>query len=253
MRWLLALVSLLLLVSAGSGVARAGGTQDEAARQVELARKDIDQGQYERAISACDSALRLDATAQEAFKLKGLALEQMGQIDDARGMLLAYNSLRSGLPEDPEVEAALARMARPPAAATVVVVERAPPERQPRPRRERKPPPKDAVMAVVVMLAGGGVSAAGFGVHALAYEEAAPNLHGDVYVGDSARYAQLYELNQRGFQIGVGGAVVAGVGLTLTIMSAARHSRDVSRPAAPLPWASAGPEGGMVGLMGSLP
>lgn len=241
----------LLLVFAGP--AWAGGTQEEAARQVVLAREDIEAGQYERAISACDSALRLDATAQEAFKLKGLALEQLGHIDDARGMLLAYKSLRSGLPDDPEVEEALARMARPTGTATVVVKEQPPPEKPPRPRRERKPPPKDAVMAVVVMLAGGGVCAAGFGTHALAYDTAAPNLHGTVYVGDSAEYAQLHELNQRGFQIGVGGAVVAGIGLTLTIMSAARHARDVSAPAGPLPWASAGPDGGMVGLTGRLP
>lgn len=248
----LLLVSLLLLAG-GARPAWAGGTEDEAARQVALARQDIEAGQYERAISACDSALRLDATAQEAFKLKGLALEQLGQIDDARGMLLAYKSLRSGLPADPEVEAALARMARPTGTATVVVKEQPPPERQAKPRRERRPPPKDAVAAVVVMLGGAGVSAAGFGVHALSYEEAAPNLHGDVYMGDAAGYAQLYELNQRGFQLGVGGAVVAGVGLTLVILAAARQTRVVSVPRGPLPWASAGADGGMVGLTGRLP
>ncbi len=244
------LLASLLVALACAGPAWADGSQDEAARQVQLAREDIDAGQYERAIAACDSALRLDATAQEAFKLKGLALEQMGQIDDARGMLLAYKSLRSGLPDDPEVEEALARMARPERTATVVVNE--PPEKQPKPRRERKPPQKDAVIAVVVMLGGAGVSAAGFGVHALSYETAAPNLHGDVYVGDSAEYAELHELNQRGFQIGVGGAVVAGVGLTLTIMAAARGARDVSTPPA-LPWAAVGPGGGVVGVTGRLP
>ena len=252
MRCLTTLVLLLLLVAAAGGVAHASGTQEEASRQVELARQDIDAGQYERAVAACDSALRLDATAQEAFKLKGLALEQLGQIDNARGMLLAYKSLRSGLPDDPEVEAALARMARPAATATVVVREQ-PPERAPRPRRERRPPPKDAVMAVVVTLAGAGVSAGGFGLHAFAYEQATEDLYGDIYVGTVDEYTRWHELNQRGFQIGIGGAVVGGIGLTLAIMSAVRHSRDVSRPAGPLPWATVGRGGGLVGVVGRLP
>jgi tetratricopeptide (TPR) repeat protein len=247
-----ALLALLLFLP---GLALAG-PEDEAARQVQLARSDIEDGHYERAISACDSALRLDATAQEAFKLKGLALEQLGQIDDARGMLLAYKSLRSGLPDDPEVEAALARMKRPAAVPVVVESRQAPrPRPEPPPRRERQPPPKDVVIALVVTLVGGGVSAGGFAAHGLSYREAEPHLYdgGRVYVGNSADYATLHELNERGFQIGVGGAIVAGIGLTLAIVGGVKRAQRVERHAGPLPWVAAGPEGGMVGLAGELP
>ena len=75
----------------------------QATRQLELARSDLESGAYERAVKACDSALRLDPTNREAFKIKGLALHKLDKLDDAQAMLMAYESLRSGLPPDPEV------------------------------------------------------------------------------------------------------------------------------------------------------
>ena len=106
------LTALLLapaLPSAAAHAADAGVAQAE--RQIELAREDLAAGNFERAVAACNSALRLDPTRSEAFKLKGLALEKLGRLDQAAGMFMAYDTLRSGLPKDPEVEEAVARIA----------------------------------------------------------------------------------------------------------------------------------------------
>ena len=75
----------------------------QANRQLELARSDLESGAYDRAVKACDSALRLDPTNREAFKIKGLALHKLDKLDDAQAMFMAYESLRSGLPPDAEV------------------------------------------------------------------------------------------------------------------------------------------------------
>jgi len=254
LRFLLALA--LAVPSAGPlsvACAVAGDLEEEARRQVELAREDFDAGAYERAMAACDSALRLDPgrdVQTEAFKLKGLSLEQLGERDDARAMLLAFNSLRTGLPDDPEVEAALARMDEPRPAQPPPPTRRAP--------RERRPPPEpmsqQVLFPLLATIGGAGASAAGFTVMGLSYDEAAPNLHVDraLYVGPRDDYVTLQERNKLGFQIGLGGAAVAGVGLVMTLVAAAREAPS-RQAAAPVPWIVTSTDGWMLGLAGTLP
>ena len=107
----LGLVLVLALTAALAFPAEAwADAPEEAARQVEMAKADLAAGRYDLAIGACDSALRLDPGLREAFKVKGLALERLGRLDDARSMLLAYETLRAGLPPDPEVQSVLERI-----------------------------------------------------------------------------------------------------------------------------------------------
>jgi tetratricopeptide (TPR) repeat protein len=246
------LVGAMAAVPSDPGTARADGLEEEARRQVELARTDLDAGAYQRAITACDSALRLDPgrdVQTEAFKIKGLALEQLGERDDARAMLLAFKSLRSGLPDDPEVEDALARMDR----------GRRPQGRSkdhtPRERRAPPPPPSKAVLLPVLATIGGaGASAVGFTVMGLSYDEAAPrlDLEAKLYLGDRADYVTLQERNRLGFQIGLGGAAVAGIGLVLTLVAASQESGS-KQASAPVPWVVTSADGWMIGIAGDLP
>ncbi|MCP4867419.1 MAG: hypothetical protein GY898_01710 [Proteobacteria bacterium] len=233
----------------------AQGLEDEARRQVDLARADFEAGAYERAINACDSALRLDPgrdVQTDAFKIKGLSLEQLGERDDARAMLLAFKSLRSGLPDDPEVEAALARMDEP-------KPEPEPPP-QPRPTREPRPAPKPpsekVLFPLLATIGGAGAAAAGFTVMGLSYEEAAPKLdeRSGTYLGSRDEYVTLQERNKLGLQIGLAGSGVAGVGLVLTLVAAAREapSRTAAAPAV-VPWAAPSADGWVVGVAGTLP
>lgn len=233
----------------------AEGLEEEAMRQVSLARDDLEAGQYERAVAACDSALRLDPSRevqQEAFKIKGLALEQLERFDEARGMLLAFKSLRSGLPDDPEVEAALARMERP---------DEPPPEERedPLPRREPRPKPKppseSVLIPVLAAIAGAGVSGVGWALHGTAYNEASARMDLDagIYFGSSASYETLYDRNKLGLQLGVGGAGVAGVGVALALVAATREASANTSASKPVPWVMPGPGGVVFGVAGTLP
>lgn len=257
MKWMF---TLLVLALASAPVwASAQGLEDEATRQVSLCRDDYQAAQYERAIAACDSALRLDPSReiqQEAFKLKGLALEQLGRLDDARSMLLAFKSLRSGLPDDPEVEAAIARIDRAQERARAA---EQPPVREPPPPRERrrpKPMSEAVLVPMLITIGGAGASAAGWALHGVSYNEAALNLVADeeLYFGTSAGYQTLFDQNKLGLQIGLGGAGVAGVGLVMTLVAVSREASANASAARPLalPWAVVGPTGAVIGIGGEL-
>ena len=258
MKWIICKV-VLALALAPALPASAQGLEEEAARQVALCRDDFQAGHYERAISACDSALRLDPSRevqQEAFTLMGLAFEQLDKLDDARGMFLAFKSLRSGLPDDPEVEAALARLD---AAQEREREASTPPPRDPPPRRERTPPKpisEQVLIPVLVTIGGAGASAAGWALHGVSYNNAAPDLlqSQGLYFGTSNDYQTLYDQNKLGLQIGLGGAGVAGAGLVLTLVAASREASRNTSAAAPtvVPWMTAGPGGVVIGIGGAL-
>ena len=86
------------------------GMEEEAGRQLGFARAELDKGEYERAIKSAESALRLDPTLYDAFVIKGLAYEGLGNLPLAESLLVAYQELRKGLVAHPEVAPALARI-----------------------------------------------------------------------------------------------------------------------------------------------
>ncbi len=101
-------VAILAVVLAASPTL--AGMEEEAERQLEFAREELADGRLERAIASAESALRLNPAAYEAFLIKGLAYEQLEQLDLARSLLVAYKEITKGLTPDPRVDEALARM-----------------------------------------------------------------------------------------------------------------------------------------------
>ena len=103
---LVLLVALCLLWSPPAWA----GAAEEAARQLEFAHKELARGAAERAISSAESALRLDPRAYEALYVKGLAYEQLGQLELAESLLVACQELSRAAGPDPRIEADLERL-----------------------------------------------------------------------------------------------------------------------------------------------
>ena len=82
----------------------------EARRQLELAREDLAQGNAERALTASQSALRMDPMLYEAMVVTALAYEKLGETIRAKALLTAYVEMTSGMQPLPEAVAALDRM-----------------------------------------------------------------------------------------------------------------------------------------------
>ena len=101
------LLVLLLLISFPS---LAPGSELEAGRQLAFARQELDQGRYEAALHSAESALRLYPTAYDAWIIKALAYEGLGNLKMAEVMLIAYGEAAAGLGDRPEVQDALARV-----------------------------------------------------------------------------------------------------------------------------------------------
>ena len=109
----------LLLVLCGAvllGVGPPGsafaGTEDEAARQLELAEADLTSDNFERAAASAASALRLAPGLHGALVVRALALQGLGRLEDAGALLRAYRDLRGSLALDARVEPALAEIER---------------------------------------------------------------------------------------------------------------------------------------------
>ena len=98
----------LLFLTARPGLADEMGEQ--ARRQLDLARSDLEAGNPERALSAAQSALRLDPMLYEAMILKALAYEELGDIERAKALLVVYIELTSGITPSSEALEALERM-----------------------------------------------------------------------------------------------------------------------------------------------
>ncbi len=191
-----------------------------AERQLQLAREDFAKGDYTRAVQASESALRLDSGLKEAFKIKGLALEQLGERDDARAMLKAYQTLNSGLPDDEDVVAALDRLDAP-------AVHPAP---------------------LILLGAGSGLAVAGFVMHGTAFTAGKEFTETPQPIARFGEYEALYDRNVAGLALGVAGAAMAGAGAGLLIASLIDGPDVLS--ARVLPTFSAGPGGIALGLHG---
>ena len=210
----------------------------QATRQLELARSDLKSGAYERAVKACDSALRLDPTNREAFKIKGLALHKLDKLDDAQAMLMAYESLRSGLPPDPEVAEIMEKIR----IKKALALQKAATKRVP-------------VPAIIMVAAGGGMGAVGFALHGSAYSQASGSLDADAktYAGTEEAYTGLYQQNVAGMVMGVAGVAVAGAGVALLLVETLGKKKGAEAALAPTPWLWTSPDGAAVGISGVLP
>lgn len=226
-------LSLLLLLL--PALAFAEGLSDQAARQVELCQADVQAGAYERAVGACDSALRLNPTPevqQQAFKWKGLALLELDRLDEAQAMLLAFKSLRSGMADDPQVEAALQRI------------------EDDKPKGGPGPLPEASKPGVIVAAAGGGLALVGWLVHGGTFaaaqdgfDDATPSL----WFGQEASYRGLHGANGTGLALGIAGLGVAAGGSVWAIVASQQKAVAVA------PYVAPGPDGVVVGFAGVLP
>jgi len=86
--------------------------EQEAERQLRLAEEDLEAGNCERAAASAASAQRADPSRHEAFVVRALALQCLGDLEDAAALLRAYKVLRGKLPLDERVEPALAEIER---------------------------------------------------------------------------------------------------------------------------------------------
>ncbi len=107
----LALIAGALLLPTLPGSADAGTAETEAARQLELARVDLGQGNVDRAIHAATSARRLDPTLIESLLVQAQAAELKGDLTQARILIKAYQG-GSGDSADPAAQALLDRIDR---------------------------------------------------------------------------------------------------------------------------------------------
>ena len=83
---------------------------EEAQRQMSLARKDLDDGNYERAVNSASSALRLNPLLYDGLVIKALAYEKLNESMLAYSLLVTYQELTRGMEQHPEVEPALGRL-----------------------------------------------------------------------------------------------------------------------------------------------
>ena len=108
----LSLAALLLAAPAWApSEAQAGAAEDEASRQLGLARGDLEAGRADRAAQAATSALRLDPTLVEALLVHALALEAQKDYASARALAVAY-ATTAGETALPEVDELITRVDR---------------------------------------------------------------------------------------------------------------------------------------------
>ncbi len=90
---LLRSITLLLLAAAlavpTSALAQSK-VEEEAARQLSFARNEIDEGNYEKALTSSDSAIRLNPALYDAYMYRALAYEGLGDNKVAEGLLITY-------------------------------------------------------------------------------------------------------------------------------------------------------------------
>ena len=109
-------VCFLLLAGLGvvafpSNPALADAGNEQALRQLEFARQELDAGRHDRAIKSARSALRFDPTQLEAIVIKALSFEALSDFDTAEDLLAAYLDFSVGRGQDPRVAEALERIA----------------------------------------------------------------------------------------------------------------------------------------------
>jgi hypothetical protein len=104
-----ALTSVPLILQPAAAQAQSRG-EEEARRQLEFARQEVTEGNYEKALASADSALRLFPALYEAYVYKALAYEGLGKLKMAESFLLTYQELMGGIEDDEVASEALERI-----------------------------------------------------------------------------------------------------------------------------------------------
>jgi tetratricopeptide (TPR) repeat protein len=91
--------------------ARAGSIEEEAQRQADFARQELQEGHYDKALKSAESALRLHPALYEAMLLKALAYEGLGNLELAESLVRAYLELVGEAAAQPEAREHLQRIA----------------------------------------------------------------------------------------------------------------------------------------------
>ena len=79
--------SLLALPVAASAQSK---LEEEATRQLQFARSEIEEGNYEKALTSSDSAIRLNPALYDAYMYRALAYEGLGDNKVAEGLLITF-------------------------------------------------------------------------------------------------------------------------------------------------------------------
>ena len=87
-------------------------TEREAKRQLEFARQEVGEKNFEKALTSAESALRLHPALYDAFVFKALAFEGLGDLKTAESFLVAYKDLTPEEKQLSELPDALQRVAR---------------------------------------------------------------------------------------------------------------------------------------------
>ena len=91
------------------GLALADG-EEEARRQIEFARGELDEGRADRALKSAESALRLCPSCYDAMVVKALAHEALGDLKLAESLLMTYLDLIGPELASEEAKVGLARV-----------------------------------------------------------------------------------------------------------------------------------------------
>lgn len=112
-----------MILTAASAQAQSKG-EAEARRQLDFARQEVQQHNYEKALVSADSALRLDPSLYAALLYKAESYEGLGNLRLAESMALSYFELSGLRPGgDATADEVLARIQRKLAAGTVAADE----------------------------------------------------------------------------------------------------------------------------------
>ncbi|MBN93948.1 MAG: hypothetical protein CL928_07730 [Deltaproteobacteria bacterium] len=84
--------------------------EDEARRQLEVARQEVGNGNFEQALSAADTALRLYPSLYEAMMFKALAYEGLGNLKRAESLLSTFKELAFRSDDKKAADEALVRV-----------------------------------------------------------------------------------------------------------------------------------------------
>ena len=106
---LLSLLATIFLLLPAAAAAQSA-TEKEAKRQLEFARTEVAERNFEKALASANSALRLHPAMYDAFVFKALAYEGLGDTTKAEGYLVAYGDLAGGPAALPEATSALERI-----------------------------------------------------------------------------------------------------------------------------------------------
>ena len=101
---------LFLLAFLAAAPVWAGSKEDQATRQLDFAKAELDAGEWEKAIKSAQSAYRFDASAHHALVIIGRAYEGLGDLEKARSFLETCTTMAAGTSAAREAAEVLVRV-----------------------------------------------------------------------------------------------------------------------------------------------